>query len=77
MDHRDACSDPAHDRDRHRKMRQAVHREIEKIGDLADYDVRKIVGRKAASPESVPGAKRPSSQRQATLNFDDRPGEQP
>ena len=60
-----------------RKMRQAVQREIDKIGDLADYDVRKIVGRKAASPESVPEAKQPSSQRQAALNFDDNPGEQP
>ncbi|MHB1938362.1 MAG: hypothetical protein ACYCOR_17535 [Acidobacteriaceae bacterium] len=60
-----------------RKMRQAVRREIEKIGDLADYDVRKIVGQKAASPESVPEAKRPSSQRQAALNFDDSPGEHP
>ena len=60
-----------------RKMRQAVQREIDKIGDLADYDVRKIVGRKAASSESMPEAKRSVSQRQSALNFDDSPSEQP
>ena len=60
-----------------RKMRQAVRREIEKIGDLADYDVRKIVGQKAASPESVPESRQSVSQRQSALNFDDSPGEKP
>ena len=38
--------------ERIRKMRDAAQREMDKFGNPADYDMRKIAGQKAASSES-------------------------
>ena len=60
-----------------RKLRQAARLEMEKIGNLTDYEVRKIVGRKKPAPSEaeIPAPKLPAEQ--CVLDLDTNTAGQP